>query len=80
VHEAKLCLRLLALADEHRARAGAERITAIRLEVGDLCGVSPAALCLAFPVCAAGTAAAGATLRIERSVGRQLRLADMEVI
>jgi hydrogenase nickel incorporation protein HypA/HybF len=80
VHEAKLCLQLLALAEEHRARAGAERVIAIRLEVGDLCGVSPGALSRAFPICAAGTAAEGAALRIERSSGRGLRLADMEVI
>ncbi len=79
MHEAKLCLQLLALADRHRARAGAQRITALRLEVGALCGVSPDALALAFPVCAAGTTADGARLRIEHAPGRDLRLADIEV-
>jgi hydrogenase nickel incorporation protein HypA/HybF len=80
MHEAKLCLALLAVADAHRRRAGAERIAALRLQVGDLCGVSPEALLRCFPICAAGTAADGAALRIERSAGRELRLADMEVI
>jgi Zn finger protein HypA/HybF involved in hydrogenase expression len=80
MHEAKLCLRLLAVADVHRVRAGADRITALRLEVGDLSGVSPEALARAFPICAAGSAADGALLRIEHAAGRDLRLADMEVI
>lgn len=80
MHEAKLCLQLLALAETHRGRAGAERIIALRLEVGALSGVSPDALALAFPICAAGTAADGAELRIEVAPGRDLRLADMEVL
>jgi len=80
VHEAKLCLEVLRIAEEHRARAGAGRITALRLQVGALSGVSPSALARAFPICAAGTAAAGAMLRIDEASGRELRLADMEVI
>jgi hydrogenase nickel incorporation protein HypA/HybF len=80
VHEARLCLSLLALADRHREAAGARRILALRLEVGELCGVVPEALAAAFPLCAAGTAADGAELRIERAPGRDLRLRDMEVV
>lgn len=80
MHEATLCLRLLALADEHRQRAGAARITALRLEVGALSGVSPQALATAFPICAAEGPAAGAALCIDETSGRELRLVDMEVI
>ena len=80
MHESKLCLELLRIAEEHRVRAGAERITALRLQVGTLCGVSPSAIARAFPICAAGSAADGATLHIDEVPGRELRLADMEVL
>jgi hydrogenase nickel incorporation protein HypA/HybF len=80
MHETKLCLSLLDLADRHRRAAGADRIVAVRLEVGAFSGVAPEALEAAFPVCAAGTAADGAALRIERVAGRDLVLRDLEVI
>lgn len=80
MHEAKLCLALLRIAETHRVQAGAGRITALRLRVGALSGVSPEALARAFPICAAGTPADGAALRIEEEPGRALQLADMEVI
>ncbi len=79
MHEARICLSLLKLAETHLARAGGERILALRIEVGELCGVVPAALRSAFPICAAATRAAGAELRIERSPGRELLLRDMEI-
>ncbi len=79
MHEARICLSLLDLAEAHRVRAGAERILALRIEVGELSGVLPEALAAAFPICAAATPAAGADLRIERLPGRSLVLRDMEV-
>ncbi len=80
MHEAKLCLSLLDLAAEHLARAGGTRILALRLEVGAISGVVPEALEAAFPLCAAGTPAEGADLRVERAAGRELVLRDMEVL
>lgn len=80
MHEATLCLRLLEIAEAQRRRAGAQRITALRLEVGALSGVSSHALARAFPICAADGAAAGASLRIDTAPGRELRLVDMEVV
>jgi hydrogenase nickel incorporation protein HypA/HybF len=68
------------LAEDELARAGATRITALRVAVGELCGVAPEALRAAFPICAHGTAASGAELRIEHWAGRGLVLRDMEVI
>ncbi len=79
MHEARLCLALLGLAEEHLAREGGGRITRLRVEVGSLSGVSPIALRGAFPICAAGTAAEGAELEIVEMPGRELRLRDMEV-
>ena len=80
MHEAKLCLSLLDLAEDHLARAGGERIVAVRVEVGAWSGVEPEALAAAFPICAESTRARGAELRIERSGGRSLALLDMEVL
>jgi len=80
MHEAKLCLSLLDLAGQHANRAGAERIVAVRLDVGEWSGVVPEALAAAFPLCAAGTRADGAALRIERVAGRDLVLRDLEVM
>ena len=80
MHEAKLCLSLLALAEQHLAQAGGGRIVGVRLEVGDLAGVAAEALAAAFPICAVGTAADGAALRIEIVSGRDLVLRDLEVI
>jgi hydrogenase nickel incorporation protein HypA/HybF len=80
VHEAKLCLSLIALAERRLEGAGGRRILALRVEVGDLCGVVPEALAAAFPICAEGTRAGGAELRLERRPGRELVLRDMEVV
>ena len=79
MHEAKLCLSLLALAEQHAAAAGAARIVAVHLAVGNWSGVVPEALEAAFPLCAAGTRADGADLRIERVDGADLVLREMEV-
>ncbi|HTY16208.1 MAG TPA: hydrogenase maturation nickel metallochaperone HypA [Myxococcota bacterium] len=80
MHEAKLCLSLLATAERALAEAGAERIAAVHLAVGALSGVAPEALAAAFPICAAGTRADGAVLRIERTPGRDLVLRELEVV
>jgi hydrogenase nickel incorporation protein HypA/HybF len=80
MHETKLCLSLLDLAEQHATRAGAERIVAVRLDVGEWSGVVPEALASAFPLCAAGTRAEGAALHIERVAGRDLVLRDLEVM
>ncbi len=80
MHEAALCLALLRLAEAERVRAGAARITALRIRMGALCGVSKDALVRAFPICAHGSSAQGAELRVEDAPGRELLLADLEVI
>jgi hydrogenase nickel incorporation protein HypA/HybF len=79
MHEAKLCLSLLALAEQRLGEAGGARILALDVEVGEWSGVVPEALAAAFPVCAAGTAADGAALRIARTPGRELLLRALEV-
>lgn len=80
MHEARLCLALLSLAQEHLERAGGGHIVRLRVEVGSLSGVGAAALRAAFPICAAGTAADGAELELLPTPGRELRLRDLEVV
>lgn len=79
MHEAKLCLSLLRLAEEALGREGGARILAVELEVGALSGVAPEALGAAFPVCARGTPAEGAELRLHAVPGRDLVLRRLEV-
>jgi len=79
MHEARLCLGLLDLAERRLREAGARRIVAVDIAVGDWSGVAPEALAAAFPLCASGTAAEGAALRIERTTGRELVLRALEV-
>jgi hydrogenase nickel incorporation protein HypA/HybF len=79
MHEAKLCLQLLDLAEAALHDEPDARIVVLRVEVGDWSGVAADALAAAFPICAAGTRANGALLRIERVAGRDLRLRDLEV-
>lgn len=80
MHEAKLCLSLLALAERELRAAGGTRIRALRLELGEWSGVAAEALEAVFPICAQGGVAEGAALAIERTPGRALLLKDMEVI
>jgi hydrogenase nickel incorporation protein HypA/HybF len=79
VHESKLCRSLIELA-EGRVGADVSRIVSLRLELGELAGVTAEALAAAFPLCAAGTRAEGAELHIERVPGRSLVLRDVEVL
>jgi hydrogenase nickel incorporation protein HypA/HybF len=80
MHEAKLCLSLIRLAMDQLDEAHADRILSIRLEVGALSGVVPAALEGVFPICASGTPAEGAALEFDQAAGRELRIRSMEVI
>lgn len=79
MHETKLCLSLLDLARSRLEETGGGRILALRIEVGEQCGVSAEAVEASFPICAAGTPAEGAELRVERVPGRELILREMEV-
>ena len=79
MHEAKLCLSLLDLALARTAAAGASRVLAVHLAIGEWSGVVPEALAAAFPLCAAGPPADGAALHVERVGGADLVLRELEV-
>jgi hydrogenase nickel incorporation protein HypA/HybF len=53
-------------------RAGAERVTRVRLEIGQLSAMLPDAVRFCFDVCAKGTVVEGALLEIIETPGRAL--------
>lgn len=55
----------LDIAFDHAAQKGAQHIYWIKLRVGELSGVIPEALALAFEIVTAGTMAANARLEVE---------------
>lgn len=65
MHEVSLMQDLLELACEHARRRRASRIHRVVLRIGDLAGVVPEALELAFEVVTRGSMAEGACLEVE---------------
>lgn len=80
MHEARLCLSIIRLAEEALSREGGRSILRVELEVGEFSGVAPEALEAAFPICALGTPAEGAALHWRSTRGRALTLRAMEVM
>ena len=62
MHELSLAAELVAVAEEAARAAGAARVTAVRLRIGDLSGVAVDALRFAYDVVTAGTLLAGSRL------------------
>lgn len=69
MHEMSLAISIVELICEKALETGAERITAIELEVGRLSGFMPEALVFCFAAAAQGTPAAGASLEIREVEG-----------
>ena len=79
MHEARLCLSLIRMAEQVLEREGGHSIVRMELEVGEYSGVAPEALEAAFPICARGTPAEGAALHWRATPGRDLLLRALEV-
>lgn len=67
MHELSITRNVVGLCTE---RAGARRISEVRLRIGKLAGVEPEAVRFCFDACAMGTRAEGARLVIEEIEGR----------
>jgi hydrogenase nickel incorporation protein HypA/HybF len=83
MHEVAIAEGLLDLVCEEAARAAATRVRAIRLAVGPLAGVEPAALTQAFDVASRGSIAEGARIVLDAPAGRANCMgcgADFEVL
>lgn len=82
MHEMAIAQGILDIALDAAARNGAAAVTVIKLQVGELTEVEPAALAFCFSALAAGTAAEGARLDVEttplaarcRDCGREFRV------
>lgn len=69
MHEASLAGGVLKLVEDSARREGFARVTALRLEAGQLAGVEPRALRFALEALAPGTCLAGARFDIDEPAG-----------
>ncbi|HXA26985.1 MAG TPA: hydrogenase maturation nickel metallochaperone HypA [Acetobacteraceae bacterium] len=69
MHELSITHGIVAICAE---RAGTERVTCVRLEIGQLSAVLPDAVRFCFDICAKGTVVEGAILEIIETPGRAL--------
>ncbi|THA50385.1 hydrogenase maturation nickel metallochaperone HypA [Streptomyces sp. A1136] len=70
MHEMSIAMAVVNQVEEAAAAAGASRVSAVRLQVGELAGVVPDALAFCFELACAGTALEGAALTTEPVPGR----------
>jgi hydrogenase nickel incorporation protein HypA/HybF len=81
MHELSIAVSLVdTICDELPRLGDGVRVCAVRLRIGSLSGVAPAALTFAFDVATADSPIAGARLDIEDTAGRELELTALEVI
>ena len=66
MHELSITQNILSIVTEHAKRAGAQKITAINLVVGELTGFVDDSIQFYFDMLSPDTIAAGATLAIRR--------------
>ena len=67
MHELSVALSLVEAAERAAARARAERVNYVRVEIGALSGVVPEALRFGYDVAIRGTLLEGSELRIEET-------------
>ena len=65
MHELSIATSLVGAADRAARAAGARRVTALHLRLGDLSGVVRGALDFAYPIAAEGTLLEGSALVVE---------------
>ena len=67
MHELSIALSLVEAAEQAASRADAESVSYLRVEVGAMSGVVPAALSFCYDVAVQGTVLEGSELRIEET-------------
>jgi hydrogenase nickel incorporation protein HypA/HybF len=65
MHEMSIAIELLGQIEAVAAQHGLERVDEVRIQAGEMRGVVPEALDIAFESAAAGTVAEGAEIRLE---------------
>jgi hydrogenase nickel incorporation protein HypA/HybF len=79
MHELSIALNIVDIAGEQLVRNGGERVRAIHLQLGPLCGVAKDALLFSFGLACEGTALQGSELIIEDTEGAELDVVRMEI-
>ena len=81
MHELSIALSLIdAVCDELPRLGHNVSVRSVRIRVGPQSGVATEALAFAFEIAAADSPITGARLEIERTAGRELELAGLEVV
>ncbi len=70
MHEMALAESVVRIVEDHARKAGAARVTLVRLEIGALSHVEPSALSFSFEAVSQGSMAEGAKMVIERTPGQ----------
>lgn len=70
MHELSIMASVLEMASDQARQAGANKLCTLTLRIGDLSGVVPEALEIAFEALSVGTMAEGGSLHLERVPAR----------
>ena len=76
MHELSITRNVVAIVAE---KAVGARVSRVKLQIGKRSGIEPGAIRFCFPICAADTVLAGATLEIDEPDGEELLVKEMEV-
>ena len=79
MHELSIAMNIIEIAEEELSRHNGERVRAVHLRLGSLCGVATEALQFSFGLACQGTSAEGSRLVIEDGVGQDLEIVRMEI-
>jgi hydrogenase nickel incorporation protein HypA/HybF len=80
MHELSIAVSLVDTVCDALPNLGNVLVQSVKVRVGALSGVVPAALAFAFDVASAETAIAGSRLDVEQTDGRELELIAVEVV
>jgi hydrogenase nickel incorporation protein HypA/HybF len=78
MHELSIAMSIIEMADEEAERRGVQ-VSAVHLNLGQLSGVSGEALLSCFDLACESTRLAGCRLIINKSQGRELEVAALEI-
>ena len=80
MHELSIAVSLVEAICDELPKLDDVHVHAVRVRVGELSGGVPDALSFAFSVASDESPIAGASLRVERTEGRELELVALEVV
>lgn len=66
MHELPITQSIVRISNEEAEKHGANKITEIRIKVGELSGLVPECIQIYFDMCSTGTKAEGAVIKVEK--------------